>query len=307
VGTYLAQRAIWGLVVLFGVSIVVFVIVRIIPGDPVRLMYPEGMTAETLQRARVELGLDQPVYVQYAVFISRALQGDLGHSYRYQRPVVDLLRERLPATAELSLAALVLALVLGVPTGVVAAVKRNSPFDNLVMLLAILGQSMPTFWLGIVLIVVFAVTLHWLPTSGMQGFSYIVLPALSLSGFMIALTARVVRSSMLDVLSQDYLRTARAKGLGELTVVLRHGLRNALLPVVTILSLQVGTLLGGAVITETVFAWPGIGLLAITAISQRDYNIVQAVVLLSTVVFVGINLLVDIAYTWLDPRVRLTG
>jgi peptide/nickel transport system permease protein len=245
--------------------------------------------------------------VQYAVFVRQALQGNLGDSYRYQRPVLDLVRERLPATAELSLAAVVLALVLGVPMGIIAAVKRNSPFDNLVMLLAILGQSMPTFWLGIVLIVVFAVTLHWFPTSGMQGPTYIVLPALSLSGFMIALTARVVRSSMLDVLSQDYLRTARAKGLGELTVVVRHGLRNALIPVVTILSLQVGTLLGGAVITETVFAWPGIGLLAITAISPRDYNIVQAVVLLSTVVFVGINLLVDIAYTWLDPRVRLSG
>jgi peptide/nickel transport system permease protein len=307
VGTYLAQRAVWGLVVLFGVSIVVFIIVRVIPGDPVRLMYPEGMTEATLQQARVELGLDQPLYVQYVVFVRQALQGNLGDSYRYQRPVLDLVRERLPATAELSLAAVVLALVLGVPMGIIAAVKRNSPFDNLVMLLAILGQSMPTFWLGIVLIVVFAVTLHWFPTSGMQGLNYIVLPALSLSGFMIALTARVVRSSMLDVLSQDYLRTARAKGLRELTVVVRHGLRNALIPVVTILSLQVGTLLGGAVITETVFAWPGIGLLAITAISQRDYNIVQAVVLLSTVVFVGINLLVDIAYTWLDPRVRLSG
>ena len=306
-GTYLAQRAVWGLVVLFGVSIVVFVIVRVIPGDPVRLMYPEGMTEATLQQARVELGLDQPLYVQYFVFIRQALQGNLGDSYRYQRPVLDLVRERLPATAELSLAAVVLAIVLGVPLGIIAAVKRNSPFDNLVMLLAILGQSMPTFWLGIVLIVVFAVTLHWFPTSGMQGLNYIVLPALALSGFMIALTARVVRSSMLDVLSQDYLRTARAKGLGEVTVVVRHGLRNALIPVVTILSLQVGTLLGGAVITETVFAWPGIGLLAVTAISQRDYNIVQAVVLLSTVVFVGINLLVDIAYTWLDPRVRLTS
>jgi peptide/nickel transport system permease protein len=306
-GTYLAQRAVWGLVVLFGVSIVVFVIVRVIPGDPVRLMYPEGMTEATLQQARVELGLDQPLYVQYFVFIRQALQGNLGDSYRYQRPVLDLVRERLPATAELSLAAVVLALVLGVPLGIIAAVKRNSPLDNLVMLLAILGQSMPTFWLGIVLIVVFAVTLHWFPTSGMQGLNYIVLPALALSGFMIALTARVVRSSMLDVLSQDYLRTARAKGLGEVTVVVRHGLRNALIPVVTILSLQVGTLLGGAVITETVFAWPGIGLLAVTAISQRDYNIVQAVVLLSTVVFVGINLLVDIAYTWLDPRVRLTS
>jgi peptide/nickel transport system permease protein len=240
------------------------------------------------------------------VFLRQALQGNLGESYRYQRPVLDLVRERLPATAELALAAVVVALVIGVPIGLIAAVKRNSGFDNFVMLLAMLGQSMPTFWLGIVLIVVFAVTLRWLPTSGMQGFSYVVLPALSLSGFMVALTARLVRSSMLEVLSQDYMRTARAKGLRELTVVVGHGLRNALIPVVTILSLQVGTLLGGAVITESVFAWPGVGLLALTAISQRDYNIVQAVVLLSTVVFVAINLLVDVAYTWLDPRIRLT-
>jgi len=306
-GSYLLQRLVWGLVVLFGVSIVVFVIVRVIPGDPVALMYPEGMTPETLQRARADLGLDQPVYVQYLVFIRQALQGNLGESFRYQRPVIDLVLERLPATGELTLAAIVLALGLGMPMGVAAAVRRNSALDNLVMLLAMVGQSMPTFWVGIVLIVVFAVSLHWLPTSGTGDFRYIILPALSLSGFMIALTARLVRSSMLEVLSQDYLRTARAKGLGERSVVVGHALKNALIPVVTILSLQVGTLLGGAVITETVFAWPGVGLLVITAVSQRDYNVVQAVVLLSTVVFVLINLLVDIAYTWLDPRVRLTS
>ncbi len=306
-GTYLARRALWALVVLFGVSIIVFVIVRVIPGDPVQLMYPDGMPLELLKQVRAEMGLDDPVYVQYWVFLRQALRGNLGESYRYRRPVKDLMWERLPATAELAFAALTISLLFGVPLGVLAAIRRNSLLDNLVMLMAMFGQSMPTFWLGIMLIIVFAVTFKWFPTSGREGLQYLVLPAMSLSGFMVALTARLVRSCMLDVLSQDYLRTARAKGVAEYTVVIGHGLRNALIPVVTVLGLQVGNLLGGAVITETVFAWPGVGFLSITAIYQRDYNIVQAVVLFSAVIFVVLNVVIDVLYAWLDPRIRLTG
>lgn len=306
-GGCLARRTLLALVVLFGVSVLVFVVVRVIPGDPVQLMYPEAMPPELLKQVRAALGLDDPIYVQYIVFLHQALRGDLGRSYRYHRPVADLVLERLPATAELALAALAISLLLGVPLGVLAALKRNSLLDNLVMLMAMLGQSMPTFWLGIMLIIIFAVSFRWFPTSGREGLQYLVLPALSLSGFMTALTARLVRSCMLEVLSQDYLRTARAKGLSEYAVVISHGLRNALIPVVTVLGLQVGNLLGGAVITETVFAWPGVGFLSITAIYQRDYNIVQAVVLLSAVIFVVLNMIIDLLYMWLDPRIRITG
>jgi peptide/nickel transport system permease protein len=307
VGAYLARRALLALVVLFGVSIVVFVIVRVIPGDPVQLMYPEGMPPELLKRVRGEMGLDDPVYVQYLAFLRQTLQGNLGESYRYHRPVTELVLERLPATAELTLAALAISLILGIPMGIVAALKRNSALDNVVMLVGMFGQSMPTFWLGIMLIIAFAVSLNWFPTSGREGARYVVLPALTLAGFYVALTARLVRSCMLEVISQDYVRTARAKGLSEHGVIIGHALRNALIPVVTVLGMQVGALLGGAVITESVFAWPGIGFLSITAIWQRDYNIVQAVVLLSAVVFVLLNLLVDVVYAWLDPRIRLTG
>lgn len=306
-GAYLARRVLLALVVLFGVSIVVFVIIRVIPGDPVQLMYPEAMPAELLRQVRAQMGLDDPVYVQYLVFLRQTLHGNLGESYRYHRPVTELVLERLPATAELTLAALAISLIFGIPMGIVAALKRNSLLDNVVMLVVMFGQSMPTFWLGIMLIIAFAVSLNWFPTSGREGAQYVVLPALTLAGFYVALTARLVRSCMLEVISQDYVRTARAKGLSEYGVIIGHAFRNALIPVVTVLGMQVGALLGGAVITESVFGWPGIGFLSITAIWQRDYNIVQAVVLFSAAVFVLLNLTVDVVYAWLDPRIRLTG
>ena len=234
------------------------------------------------------------------------LSGDLGRSLRYRQPALPLVLERLPATAELALAALFVSLLVAIPAGVISAVRRDTAYDNLTMLGALFGQSMPVFWLGIMLILIFSVRLELLPTSGRGGLDHLILPAVTLGLYSTARVTRLVRAGMLDVIGQDYIRTAQAKGLPDRRVIVKHALRNTLIPVVTIIGLELGTLLGGAVITETIFAWPGIGRLAVTAIFQRDYPLVQATVLVTALVFVLSNLLVDLLYGWLDPRIRYT-
>jgi ABC-type dipeptide/oligopeptide/nickel transport system permease component len=293
-------------IVLLNVSLVVFVLVRIVPGDPARLMLGMEASEEAVQAARAQFGFDRPLYIQYVQFVGGALRGDLGQSVRFRRPVGDLLRESFPATLELALAATVIALILAVPAGIYAAVHRDGVLDRLLMAGALIGQAMPIFWLGIMLITLFSVKLGWLPTSGRGSLAQLIMPSATLSTYVMALLARLTRSNMLDVLREQYVRTARAKGLRETVIVHKHALMSAALPIVTVLGLQVGALLSGAVVTETVFNWPGIGTLALRAIQQRDYPVVQGVVLVSAALFVLINGMVDLAYRYLDPRVRLT-
>jgi peptide/nickel transport system permease protein len=293
-------------IVLLNVSIVVFVLVRVVPGDPARLMLGMEATDEAVRAARTQFGFDRPFYVQYAQFIGGALRGDLGQSVRFRRPVGDLLRETFPATVELALAATLIALALAVPAGIYAAVHRGGLLDRALMAGTLIGQAMPIFWLGIMLITLFSVRLGWLPTSGRGSLAQLVMPSVTLSTYVMALLARLTRSNMRDVLREHYVRTARAKGLREIVIVHKHALMSAALPIITVLGLQVGALLSGAVVTETVFNWPGIGTLALRAIQQRDYPVVQGVVLVSAALFVLINGTVDVAYRYLDPRIRLT-
>lgn len=303
--TYLVQRLTGALVVIFGVVSIVFLLIHLIPGDPVDVMLGEGATLADRAALRSSLGLDQPVMVQFSGYLQGLLQFDLGHSFHYQRPVADLLLERLPATALLAATALAISLVLAIPLGLLAAVHRGTVWDRGSMAFSMLGVSIPNFWLGPLLILVFSLWLGWFPVSGRGGAGAVVLPAVTLGTGLAAILSRMVRSSMLEVLGEDYIRTARAKGLRPHRILLQHGLRNALLPVITLIGLQLGALLAGAVITETVFSWPGIGLLTIEAIQSRDYPLVQAGVLLISLVYVLVNLLTDIAYAWIDPRIRL--
>jgi peptide/nickel transport system permease protein len=301
---YLAWRSLHSLLLLWLVTVVVFGLLHLTPGDPASLMLGEQATPEQIRDLRHALGLDEPLVTQYAWFLSHAVRGDFGASIRAQRPALEVVLERLPATLLLTAGAFTFALCVGLPIGVISAVKRLSLWDHGSMALALMGQSMPVFWLGLMLIVVFSVQLRWLPVSGAGGPEHLVLPAVTLGTFLIGLIIRLTRSSMLDVLGQDYVRTARAKGLAERAVIVRHALRNALIPVVTLLGLQLGILLGGAVITETVFAWPGVGMVTVTAIYQHDYPVVQCAVFISAVLVVSINWAVDVLYPFLDPRIR---
>jgi peptide/nickel transport system permease protein len=300
------SRIAQGLVTVLLASAVVFVLIRAVPGDPAAIMLGEQATTEDLNRLRTLMRLDRPVYEQYAVFVGQLLSGDLGTSIRFQQPAAELVRDRLGATAALAGAGLGLACLIGVPIGVLGAWRAHSLADRAVRVVALFSQAVPGFWLGLVLITVFAVQLRILPASGGGDLAHLILPAITLASFLVGLTIRLTRASLLDVLRQDFIRTARSKGLAEQVIAFRHALRNAVIPVVTVLGLQVGTLLGGAVITEAVFAWPGIGNLAVLAIYQRDYPVVQAVVLLSALVFVVTNLTVDVLCTWVDPRLRRT-
>ena len=303
---YLRQIA-QAAIVLLNVSLVLFVLVRIVPGTAPRAScWAWRRRRRRFQAARAQFGFDRPLYVQYAQFVGGALRGDWGMDCRFRRPVGDLLRESFPATLELALAATVIALLLAVPAGIYAAVHRDGVLDRLLMAGALIGQAMPIFWLGIMLITLFSVKLGWLPTSGRGSLAQLIMPSVTLSTYVMALLARLTRSNMLDVLREQYVRTARAKGLREAVIVHKHALMSAALPIVTVLGLQVGALLSGAVVTETVFNWPGIGTLALRAIQQRDYPVVQGVVLVSAALFVLINGMVDLAYRYLDPRVRLT-
>jgi peptide/nickel transport system permease protein len=300
---YVANRIVLTLPVLAGILLVSFMLTHI-SGDPTDLILPADATEAARQAFREKHGLDQPVWVQFASFSWHALKGDFGNSLRFGNSAISLVTERLGATTELAVAALTLAVVIGVPAGVVAAYWRNTPVDIAVRGLTLLGQAVPSFYLGILSIVIFAVWLGWLPTGGRGTWGQLFLPAATLSLNIVALIARVTRSCMLDVLGQDYIRTARAKGLGETPVVWIHALRNAFIPVLTVIGLQVGFLMGGVIVTETVFSWPGVGRLAVQAIYARDFPVVQAVVFLFAMVFVIVNLVVDLLYAALDPRIR---
>jgi ABC-type dipeptide/oligopeptide/nickel transport system permease component len=294
------------LIVLAGALVISFVILRVVPGDPAILMLSDMATPDEVERMRIALGVHEPIWVQFGIYLKQIVTGDFGLSYRRGTPALDLVLTYLPATIQLALAALLITIVVAVPLGIVAAVRKNSWIDNALSVGALLGQSLPVFWLGIMLILLVSVQLRLLPTSGYGELRHLILPAITLAFSNIALVARITRSSMLEVIRQDYIRTARAKGLPERTIMVRHALRNALAPVVTVLGLQIGTLLGGAIITETVFGWPGAGALLVSSITYRDYPVVQVMVVISALIFVVTNLLVDIIYVMLDRRVSVT-
>jgi peptide/nickel transport system permease protein len=331
-GRYLGRRLLEIIPVFFGVLLVVFTISHLTPGDPVLIALGERATPDAIEALRAELQLDDPLPVQFKKYLGRALRGDLGRSIQNNERVTVELGTRFPATIELTFAAMLIASLVGIATGVVAAARQNSWFDGVSMFAALFGFSMPIFWLGIMLILLFASYLGWFPISGRLDYTieltrvtnlylvdavlsgnwealgnalrHLVLPAVTLSTVALAIIARMTRSSLLEVLRQDYVRTARAKGLAEGRVISRHALKNAFIPVVTVIGLNVGSLLGGAILTETIFAWPGVGRLVVDAIFARDYPIVQGAVLVIALVFVLVNLLVDLSYAYLDPRIR---
>jgi ABC-type dipeptide/oligopeptide/nickel transport system permease component len=290
--------------VLLGVSLLVFGIMKLVPGDVAQVLVGTEGTAEDVQIIRHALGLDQPIYIQYGLFLVHLTTGDLGRSAVTRRPVTDEIASRIRPTAELGLAALIIAIVVGLTAGTISATRQYSLWDHLATLIALIGVSMPIFWLGLMLMLLFSVTLRWLPSSGAGTPAQLVLPALALGAASSAIIARQTRSGLLEVLRQDYVRTARAKGLVEQVVVLRHALKNAMIPTVTVVGLQVGYLLGGAVVTETVFARPGLGRLLVDSIASRDIVVVQATIMLLSAVFVLVNLGVDLLYVGLDPRIR---
>ncbi len=331
---YIARRLLNLIPVLLGITLLVFVFLHLIPGDPAVVMAGERATPDQVAALREQLGLNKPLPLQYLVFLGNLLRFNFGTSIITGVPIAEEIRIRWPATFELSVAAMLVAVILGIPAGVLAAVRKNSAVDNLTMSGSLLGVSLPVYWLGLLLVYLFAVNLHWLPPSGrlsidagfnfkpitgfyvldalLQGnfrvlkdvLAHLVLPALTLGTIPLAILARITRSAMLEVLSQDYIRTARAKGLLERWVIFKHALKNALLPVVTIIGLQFGTLLGGAILTETIFSWPGIGSWIYEGILSRDYPVVQGGVVFVAVAFVLINLLVDLSYAFLDPRIQ---
>jgi peptide/nickel transport system permease protein len=305
--TYVVRRLLQAIVVLWGVSLIVFFLLRLAPSDPITLLLAETASPEQIAEARHELGFDRPVYVQYLLFMERAIQGDLGRSLFYKEPALGVILRALPNTLLLGGIAFALSVAVALPVGILSALRRDSIWDYLGVGLALIGQATPPYWLGIMLILVFSVNLRVLPTSGSFGPEYVILPGVTLAAVLMPIVTRLVRSGMLDVLHEDYVRTARAKGLRERVVVGKHALRNMLIPLVTVLGLQLSSLLGGAVIIEQVFAWPGVGRVAINAISSRDYPIVQASILVVSGAFVLMNLLVDVLYAWLDPRIRVSG
>ena len=303
--TYLARRVLAVLPVLFGVTLAVFSMLFLIPGDPVKIMLAEFVTTpDQIEQMRRQLHLDEPLLKQYGRFVGNALQGDLGTSIRSRRPVTTEIAENLGRTAQLALCSMAVAILVGVPLGLLAAVGRNTWLDVASMGIALLGVSMPSFWLGLLLIFTFSLHLGWLPATGGGTVWHLILPSVTLGAIAAAIIARLTRSSMLEVLGQDYVRTARAKGLSGWAVVMRHALKNALIPVVTIFGLQFGNLLAGAVIVETVFSRPGLGRLIVGAILAKDFPLVQGTVLFVATSYVLINVLVDVAYAWIDPRIR---
>jgi len=302
---YLTGRVLSAAFVVLGVSCLVFLLIHLIPGDPVEVMLGESATAADREALRVQMGLDRPIAVQLGHYLQSLLSFDLGESLHSKRPIADILVERLPATLKLAVTALLIAMALALPLGAIAAVRRDTWWDSSAIGFAMIGVSVPNFVLGPVLILVFAVVLGWLPVSGDDEAASLLLPAVTLGTGMAAVLSRMVRAALLEVLEEDYVRTARAKGLSETRVVIFHALANATLPVVTVLGLQLGTLLGGAVITEVVFSWPGIGSLTIEAIHSRDYPVLQACILVISLAYVLVNTATDLIYAWLDPRIRL--
>ncbi len=311
-GRYIVRRLLMAVALLWLVSILVFALIRLIPGDPGSIMLGEFATEELRQQAAAKWGLDQPIPVQYGVWLEHVLQGDMGQSIRWQEPVLGLIVERFPATLSLTFLALVIGVTLGITTGSAAALNHGTFVDLATTFAALIGLSIPSFWLALVLMLVFSVTLHWLPAIGytpiyqnpVEGLRTLAMPSFALGITLAAVNSRMTRSAMLDVLSQDYMRTARAKGLIERVVIVRHALRNAMMTVVTIVGMQLGVLLGGAVVIEELFSIPGTGKLLIGAVSTRDYPLIQGTVLVFAATLMLINLLVDLSYAYLDPRIR---
>jgi peptide/nickel transport system permease protein len=305
---FILRRLLLAIPVFIGVTLVTFILMYVVPGDPVTALVDEKMASTDPVGARLfreKWGLDDPVPVQYLKFLANAARGDLGLSYRSEQPVLESILERFPATATLAVAALGIAILIGIPLGIVAAIRQNTALDSASIMLATFGVSVPNFWLGLLLIYVIAVQLRWLPPSGYgPPYPYLIMPAITLGTGLSAVIARLTRSSMLEVIRQDYVRTARAKGLAERRVIAGHALRNAAIPIVTIVGVQISGLLSGAVITERVFSWPGVGRLLLDSIGARDLPVVQGCVLFIATIFIGLNLLVDLSYAWLDPRIR---
>lgn len=319
---------------LLGISVLVFFMIHLIPGDPAEMMLGERASEQSLRQVREELGLDKPLYAQYGRFMSRLVRGDLGRAFKTNEKITTEIAERFPATIELSIAAMIIATVLGMTAGIISATRQYSIFDYTSMVFSLVGVSMPIFWLGLVLMIIFSVNLGWLPLSGRLSYDvsletvtriylldsvltrnwpafkdalwHLAMPAFTLSTIPMAIIARITRSSMLEVLRQDYIRTARAKGLAPRVVYLKHGLKNALIPVITVIGLQFGILMGGAILTETIFAWPGIGKWILDAVYARDFNAVQGGTMLVATTFVLINMLVDILYAWVNPRIKVS-
>lgn len=301
---FLIKRILSIIPVLLGISLLLFFMLRMLPGDPAQVLAGQMASPEDIAMIRTQLGLDEPVYIQYAAFLNRLLHFDLGRSARTQNPVAQEIWARLPNTILLAVCAIAIACLLGIPAGVLAAVRPYTWVDYLVTLASLFGISMPVFWLGIMLMIIFSITLGWFPAGGIGTWKHLVLPSITLAAFVVAFIARMTRSSMLEVLSQDYVTTARSKGLKEKLVIVKHALKNALIPIITVVGLQFGLLLGGAVLTETVFAWPGLGRLIVDSILARDYAMIQGSILVFGLLYTLVNLLVDMLYALVDPRIR---
>jgi len=301
---YILARLGQSILVMFGVSVLIFLSLHL-TGDPAAVMMPPGSSQQEIDAFRHSMGFDRPLLWQYGHYLNGVLHGDLGDSLRYSQPVTSLISQRVPATLLLAVTALAWSTLVGLALGILSALKQNSLWDLFSRLIAFSGQAVPVFWLGLMMIILFSLNLRWLPSGGYGQAANLVMPALSLGAYYMSAIARLVRASLIDVLQQDYIRTARAKGLSQWRIVVRHGLRNALIPVITVQGMYFASLLGGALVTEIIFAWPGIGRLAVQAIQNRDFPLVQAIVLLAALVFVGINLLIDLLYVVLNPRIRL--
>jgi len=301
---YVIKRLVSTIPVLIGISLLLFFMLRMLPGDPAQVLAGQMATPDEIELIRHQLGLDRPIHVQYAFFLSRLARFDLGRSARTQNPVTEEIWARLPNTMLLAVVAITLACLFGIPAGIISAVRPYTWIDYLVTSIAIFGISMPVFWLGLMLVVVFAVWLQWLPAGGTGTWRHVILPSFTLAAFVVAFIARMTRSSMIEVLSQDYTTTARSKGLKEQVVVIKHALKNALIPIITVVGLQFGMLLGGAVLTETVFAWPGVGRLIVDSILARDYPVIQGAILVFGLLYILVNLMVDLLYAYVDPRIR---
>ena len=302
--TFFLSRLAWTLPILLGVLTIVFFLLHLIPGDPVDIMLGEQALAADRQQMRAALGLDRPLAVQYLAFLGRTVRGELGRSFHHRRPVAQLIAERIPATFELMMGGMAVALAVALPLGLMAALHHGRWLDQLASLFAVLGVATPNFWLGPLLILAFAIRLDWLPVNERGTLAHLVLPSITLGTAMAALLSRMTRMALVEVLGEDYIRTARAKGLGAWAVVIVHALSNALIPVVTVIGLQIGVLLSGAIITERIFDWPGLGTLLLDGIHGRDYPLVQGCILVIAVTYVAVNLLTDLVYGWIDPRIR---
>ena len=301
---YVIKRALSTIPVLIGISLLLFIMQAMLPGDPAQVLAGQMATPQEIENIRHQLGMDRPIYIQYISFLGRLAKLDLGRSARTQNPVIEEIWARLPNTVLLAVIAISLACLFGIPAGIISAVKPYSWIDYIVSLSALFGLSMPVFWLGLMLVVVFSIILKWLPAGGTGSWQHVVLPSVTLAAFVVAFIARMTRSTMLETLSQDFTTTARSKGLQEWVIIIKHALKNALIPIITVVGLQFGLLLGGAVLTETVFAWPGLGRLVVDSILARDYPMIQGAILIFGLLYILVNLVVDLLYAVVDPRIR---